>query len=173
MGSLIVFAFIVFVAIVFLFIGQALYENYPKTASVIWGLTFLLSGYFIYNISTRNTRLGDRYSKDYLGNYKIDIYNSNYDSVNLRNYQDLILTVHKDHTFEFSKETPFFDSTIGHWQHIEGGDISWTEISIGSQENAFQEKIGSDQWTFSGHRLKNGKNGNYIVFKRPAPGNSP
>ena len=78
-----------------------------------------------------NTRFGDKTISDYVGTYKIDIYNSSYDSVDLTQYKDLKLFVKANKTFKFSIKTPLFTDTVGHWQHMDDGDISWTEISVG------------------------------------------
>ena len=150
---------------ILLIIGQLFYNKYPKTAYCIWGFTFLLLAYFIYSFNTKNESSGDKDLKKYVGNYELDIHNSNYDSINVKDYYDLVLIVRNDKTFKFSRETPFFDENFGHWQHMDDGDINWTEISIGNNKLS-EAQIEIDKWEFAGNNLKNNKNGNLIIFKR-------
>ena len=153
------------VIIFLLVVGQILYRKYPKTAYWIWGLTILISAYLLYSFNTKNISSGDKDLEKYVGNYEIDLYNSNYDGVNLQDYYDLLLTVNKNKTFKFSKETPFFDTSFGHWQHIDDGDINWTEISIGNNKLA-EAEVETDKWRFNANNLKSSKSGNFIIFKR-------
>jgi hypothetical protein len=148
-----------------LVVGQLFYNKSPKLGLAIWGLTVLLLFYCIYSFNTAHSRRGDQAMNEYVGTYKIDIYQSAYDSVGLSNYKDLLLVVHGDNTFSFSNNTPFFRDTTGHWQHMDDGDISWTEISVGGK-NLSEARVETDKWVFSGSELTNGNNNNSIVFVR-------
>ena len=148
-----------------LIVGQLFYNKSPKLGLAIWGLTVLLLFYFIFSFNTANSRRGDQSSNEYVGTYKIDINQSAYDSVELSNYKDLLLIVHGDNSFTFSYKPPFFGDTTGNWQHMDDGDISWTEISVGG-ENLTEASVETDKWVFSGSELTNGKNNNSIAFVR-------
>lgn len=150
---------------ILLIVGQLFYKRFPKVCFTIWGLTALLLFYFIYGFNTANSRFGDQAIDKFTGTYKIDIYQSSYDSLDLSNYNDLQLIVLSDKKFKFSYKTPFFKDTIGYWQHMDDGDISWTEISMGDK-NLMQANVEIDKWVFSGSELTNGNNNNSIVFIR-------
>ncbi|CAN5407620.1 hypothetical protein BH10BAC2_BH10BAC2_43760 [soil metagenome] len=164
-GPLFAVIFAGFIILVLLIVGQLFYNKFPKVCFTIWGLTVLLLFYFIYSFNTANTRFGDKALADYVGTYKIDIYNSSYDSVDLKEYTDLQLIVNANKTFKFSYKTPFFKDTIGHWQHMDDGDISWTELSIG-KGSLMQANVETDKWTFTGIELTNTNNSNSIIFTR-------
>ena len=151
--------------IMFLVVGQLLHKKYSKIAYSFWGLALLLLISFIYTQNTRNTSLGDKDLDKYIGTYKINIQSSNYDFINLTEYNDLELNVNADHTFNFSRETPFFDNTSGKWRHMDDGDISWTEITVGNGE-LNQADVETDKWIFKGRELKNRNFQNQIVFIR-------
>jgi len=162
-GSLFAVIFAGLTIFILLIIGQLFYKKFPKISLTIFGLTVLLLIYFIYSFNTMNTRFGDKTISDYVGTYKIDIYNSSYDSVDLTQYKDLKLFVKANKTFKFSIKTPLFTDTVGHWQHMDDGDISWTEISVGDGD-LIQANMGTDKWIFSGIELANNKNSNTITF---------
>ena len=164
-GLLVAVIFVGLIILILLFVGQAFYNKFPKVSYTIWGLTVLFLLYFVYSFNTANTRLGDKSINDYIGTYKIDTNSSSYDNIDLTNYYNLTLTVKTDKTFEFSYKTPFFKDTIGHWQHMDDGDISWTEISIGDR-NLMQANIDTNKWTFSGHALPNGSSRDKLIFVR-------
>jgi len=164
-GPLILILFCGVVILTLLLAGQYLYKKSPKSALTVWLLSVLLGILFIYEYNTKNSRLGDSEIDNYVGIYKIDIYNSTYDSLDLQNYYDLILKVYKNKKFQFSYKTPFFKDTFGFWQPMSDGDISWVEISVGDK-NLSETNIETKKWKFSGRDLTNGKNNNNIVFVR-------
>jgi hypothetical protein len=153
------------IILILLIIGQLFYNKRPKVSYSIWGLTVLLLFYSIYSFSTASSRFGDRTKNEYVGIYKIDIHNSSYDSIDLSMYNTLQLIVKDNKTFEFSYKTPFFTDTNGYWQHMDDGDISWTEISVGDKK-LMQANVETNKWIFSGQELANGNNKNSIVFVR-------
>ena len=164
LGALIVAGLII---IILLIVGQLLYKKNPKLTYILWGSAVLLLAYFIYSFNTTNTRLGNLDKEKYVGTYKIDFYNSSYDSVDLSNYKDLFLAVKIDNTFEFSEKVPFFTDKTGHWQHMDNGDISWTEISVGDKyKNLMEANVDTEKWIFSGRELSNGNGKNKIMFIR-------
>lgn len=162
-GPLLAIIFSGLIILILFIIGQLFYNKRPKVSFIIWGLTVLLLFYFIFSFNADNSRFGDREKNDYVGTYKIDIYNSSYDSIDLSLYNTLQLVVKDNKTFKFSYKTPFFKDTMGYWQHIDDGDISWTEISVGDK-NLTQANVETDKWIFSGQELTNGNNKNLIVF---------
>ena len=162
LGALII---AVLTIIALLIVGQLLYRKSSKLAYTIWALTLVLFIYLIYSFNTANTRMGDLSKNEYIGTYKIAYASSSYDSIDLNNYKDLLLIVKADNTFEFSRQVPFFSACKGYWQHMDDGDISWTEISVGDK-NLMQANVEVDKWIFSGHALTNGKNKNLIIFVR-------
>ncbi len=162
LGALLVTGIIIISLLTF---GQILYKKYPKVAYVIWGIALLFLISLIYTQNTKNTSLGDKNMEQFVGTYKIDVFNSFYDSVDLSKYCDLLLIVNNDHTFHFSKASPFFDDVTGNWQHMDDGDISWTEISIGKQDIS-QAEVEPDKWLFTGRQLANGTDKNKILFLR-------
>lgn len=164
-GPLFAIIFAGLIIIVLLLIGEAFYKRFPKVCFTIWGFTVLLLFYFIYSFNTSNTRLGDKEINNYVGTYKIDVNNSLYDSTELQQYYDLQLIVKADKTFTFSYEAPFFEDTVGHWQPMSDGDISWTEISLGNGD-FIQSQVEPDKWNFSGTLLTNSKYSNSIIFAR-------
>ena len=164
-GPLFAVIFAGLIILVLLFVGQLFYNKFPKVSFSIWGLTVLLLFYFIYSFNTSNTHFGDKSLTNYVGTYKIDINNSSYDSIDLKQYTDLQLIVKADKTFKFSYKTPLFKDTIGYWQHMDDGDISWTELSVGQGE-LMQANVETDKWTFSGMELANNNNSNSIIFTR-------
>lgn len=164
-GPLFAVIFAGFIILILLIVGQLFYKKFPKVSFTIWGLTVLLVFYFIYSFNTANPHFGDQVKNEYVGTYKIDIYQSTYDSLDLLKFNDLLLIVNGDKSFKFSYKTPFFNDTMGHWQHMDDGDISWTEISVGDK-NLMQANVETNNWVFSGRELANGKNTNSIVFVR-------
>ena len=164
-GPLFAVIFAGLIILILLIVGQLFYNKFPRVSLTIWGLTVLLLVYFIYSFNTANSRFGDQVKNEFVGTFKIDIYQSNYDSRDLKSYNDLLLIVKGDKTFTFSYKTPFFKDTIGYWQHMDDGDISWTEISVGDK-NLMQANIETDKWIFSGNELTSDKNNNAIVFVR-------
>ncbi len=130
-GLVLLLLFDIFILIIFVVIGRLFYKTKPKTAYFIWCFTLYLLIRSIHYGNNRTEIGGDQYLDKFIGTFKIDISNSKYESLNIKDYNSLYLTVKKDHSFEFSKETPFFNSKTGHWQHMDDGDISWTEVSVG------------------------------------------
>ena len=164
-GPLFAVIFAGVIILILLIVGQLFYKKSPRISLTIWGLTILLLAYFIYSFNTANSRFGDKSKNEFVGTFKIDINQSNFDSIDLKQYNDLLLFVKSDKTFTFSYKTPFFKDTMGYWQHMDDGDISWTEISVGDK-NLMQANIETDKWLFSGNELTNEKNNNTIVFVR-------
>lgn len=164
-GPLFGILFCTIIILTLLVVGQFLYNKFPKTAISIWIFSALLVVFFVYEYNTKNSRLGDAEIENYVGVYNIDIYNSNYDSIDLNQYYDLNLIVDKNKKFHFSYQTPLFKDTFGFWQPMSDGDISWTEISVGD-ENLVETQVEPKKWEFSGRELKNGKNNNKIIFVR-------
>ena len=153
------------VILILLIAGQLFYNKFLRVSLTIWGFTVLLLAYFIYSFSTANSRFGDQVINEFVGTFKIDINQSNYEGVDLKIYNELLLNVKGDNTFTFSHKTPFFRDTIGYWQHMDDGDISWTEISVGDK-NLLQANIENNKWVFSSNELISEKNNNIIVFVR-------
>jgi hypothetical protein len=164
-GPLFALIFAGLIILILLIVGQLFYNKFPRVSLTIWGLTVLLLAYFIYSFNTANSSFGDKVKNEFVGTFKIDIYQSNFDSTDLKNYSDLLLNVKGDKTFTFSYKTPFFKDTIGYWQHMDDGDISWTEISVGDK-NLMQANIEADKWVFSSIELISENNKNVIVFVR-------
>lgn len=153
------------IILVLLVIGQLFYRRFPKVSYTIWGVTLALLVIVAYLSNTSTSRFGDRTLTQYTGTYTIDIAKSSYENIDLTEYKDLKLIVYENKTFRFSYKTPFFQYTTGYWQHMDDGDISWTEISVGAK-NLRQANVGIDQWTFSGLDLANRRISNSIIFTR-------
>ena len=159
-----VFAFAGIVTLILLIAGQLLYKKFSKVAYGLWVCAGIFLIYFVWSLNSANHINGDRGKLDYVGTYKLDYKNSFYDNIDLSEYKDLLLVVNPNKTFEFTRKTPFFTNQEGKWQHIDDGDISWTEISVGGEDFA-QANIGKEKWVFSGNQIaKADNNRNAIIF---------
>ncbi len=78
----------------------------------------------------------------------------------------MTLTVNENHTFLFNRTTPFFPSLSGKWTFNDDGDLAIATCTYDNTTIDFQLIDGFETWTFQGNNLKNGKEGDLIVFTK-------
>jgi hypothetical protein len=120
-GPLFALIFAGLIILILLIVGQLFYNKFPRVSLTIWGLTVLLLAYFIYSFNTANSSFGDKVKNEFVGTFKIDIYQSNFDSTDLKNYSDLLLNVKGT----FLQRHNRLLATYGRWRYFVDRNICW------------------------------------------------
>ncbi len=131
---------------------------------IFWTIACLLLIGILINpfIKNRMERDGE---KQIIGIYRLDIDNSRFNNLNLKNYSDLILTAKDNNTFIINRLAPFFKSLTGKWNLKDDGDISFIECSFDYNDKVFQIQ-NNDSWTFDNYDLNESNTSDRIIFKR-------
>ena len=129
---------------------------------VLWGLCSILVIGLILNpfIKSKMVRDGE---KLIVGVYRFDIESSKYDSVDLKNYSDLTMTVKPDNTFKINRATPFLKGVRGKWEYEDDGDIAFIKYSIDGDNESYESNV--KDWYFDCHD-NNEKEIGIIYFKK-------
>lgn len=154
--------FLIFITFI---IGLFFIKRHKAIRYVLHSISGLFLAGFIFDpyIKSRSILESER---KVIGYYKFDIYNSRFDSTNLKQYSDVMLNVKSDNTFSTTRIIPFLKSQSGRWEIKDNGDFEYLTFKLDNSD--FEQEIPTDFpiWTFSSVRLITNNNQNVIVFKR-------
>jgi hypothetical protein len=159
LGSLLVITLLLFLVRV-LFSGKC-----KPVRGIVWTLS-VISLLFYGAMSFNHKSVSIVAEKEMVGLYKLDTINSIYHSKKLKDKINIILELKSDNTFEINNELPFFYSTAGSWTYFDNGDMSGIRGKFDKSGNEFEIYDTPNSMSFSRWFLKDGDEGDEIIFER-------
>ena len=103
--------------------------------------------------------------KSLVGLYHFNPESSHYDNLNLRQYKNVVLEVHDDHTFEIKGTFPLVINNKGVWNYFDDGDISYVQYKIGNDSTTCNLFNAFELWSIQ-CGLKSSSSSNIVVFRK-------